>query len=278
MSSSQDQEEQNESLVDFIYVDKSRILSYIAQLFDDGPLQALSKTHEIDQSKTGNIEASLSLFKGGRQSKDSITHSEYRVYDSSWAQILDFISSVSKSGKISDIYSANLGQFVQLRGNIKIRDMRLMDDVWNILEVMGIDSFTQASVQKAATKEKRREADMQRKLFKYAFGMLQKMPQPLTLSMTDGASTTWASLAPENMTINPMDFIFKHGTNIAGEWSVIGVLDGVPEDYSEFNAPLFDDVEFGGAVDSVIDVIKQFGRPSSAYAITPLVLYRNVSH
>jgi len=278
MSSTQDQEEQKDCLVDFIYVDKSRILSYIAQLFDDGPMQSLSKTHAIDQGMEGNFEAKIPLLKGGTSTSDSITHSEHRVYDSSWAQILDFVSSVAKSGNISDIYSANLGQFVQLKGNIKIRDMRLMDDVWNMLEAMGIDSFTQASVQKAATKEKRREADMQRKLFKHAFDMLQKMPQPLTLSMTDGASTTWASLSPENMTINPMDFIFKHGTQIAGEWSVIGILDGVPEDNAQFDSPMFDDVEFGAAVDAVIEIIKQFGRPSAAYAITPLVLYRSVSN
>jgi hypothetical protein len=80
----------------------------------------------------------------------------------------------------------------------------------------------------------------------------------------------------------------KHGTTIAGEWAVMGVLDALPDldssgDVTEsgiagaigtgaLEGP------FGQMMRTLIPIMRpMLGRPFKAYGITPLLIFRKVT-
>ena len=69
-----------------------------------------------------------------------------------------------------------------------------------------------------------------------------------------------------------MDLNFKHGEFLAGNWYVLGVLDALPFDDFTFET---DPNEFRDGIVNMVKMIKTIvGRPSTAYGITPIAIFR----
>src|SRR5260370_31323998 len=54
---------------------------------------------------------------------------------------------------------------------------------------------------------------------------------PMTVQSTiyDESGSVWCTLRNDSLTIPAEDILLQHGTNIAGKWSLLGVLDARPK-------------------------------------------------
>jgi hypothetical protein len=90
----------------------------------------------------------------------------------------------------------------------------------------------------------------------------------------------WSSLVPEGVVGTVSDLSLKHGADISGDWSVLGVLDAVPD-----SIPAALPVSNVNPAESFETLIKNFanitrtalGRPAEAYGATALLIFRQVS-
>jgi len=91
-----------------------------------------------------------------------------------------------------------------------------------------------------------------------------------TLSSQIGDSL-WSVLELPNFIGSPEALTLKHGAYIDGNWSIIALLDARPDAGAQLNP-------FENATGNVADMMRglqefirqQFGRPQTAYAVTPL--------
>ena len=76
-----------------------------------------------------------------------------------------------------------------------------------------------------------------------------------------------------------------HGINIAGKWSLLGILDAVPDEGAKNSFPTNDMtpafVERGliPIVESLAPVTRfLLGRPNNYFGVTPMLIFREVGH
>ena len=106
--------------------------------------------------------------------------------------------------------------------------------------------------------------------------ILAKLPHALQMSLFADTVEIWSTLNPEHMTVNPDDLAFKHGANVAGEWKVLGVVDARPDDESVNEMPS-SSREIENGMFLILNTIREFfGRPSTAFGITPVAIFRPI--
>jgi hypothetical protein len=101
--------------------------------------------------------------------------------------------------------------------------------------------------------------------------------------------TVWANLREEFMVTPPSELVLTHGTSMPGEWAMLGILSGRPDHgHIEHQQKL---AEMGsalppGVMNSAIGLLAQqmapmirmaLGRPANAYAVTPILVFREVT-
>ncbi|WP_341268752.1 hypothetical protein [Morganella morganii] len=95
-----------------------------------------------------------------------------------------------------------------------------------------------------------------------------------------GGSQSWMSLNPEWLTINPTDLALKYGSNLPGQWNVLGIVDAMPDYLVDTNSEPFirdEDNEMKSGVYGMIDQLRtMFGRSDTKYGITPLLIFRKI--
>lgn len=91
-------------LFDFLYVDRPRMGSYIAQLFDDGVHTGTKTTSAVGNQSTGKFSGSIpALAKGELAATDTTSNGIERQFDAAWSAPLNLIRELQ------------LGGFIQLR-------------------------------------------------------------------------------------------------------------------------------------------------------------------
>jgi hypothetical protein len=98
-----------------------------------------------------------------------------------------------------------------------------------------------------------------------------------------GESIIWYPLTDEFVVGSIGDLILKHSTNISGEWHVVGVVDAVPDDFVPLTLEQF--FVSSTPVQSLEQYVERLarvsrtilGRPSAAYGVTPIVIFRKIA-
>ncbi|MCA1406130.1 hypothetical protein I6F26_21020 [Ensifer sp. IC3342] len=174
---------------------------------------------------------------------------------------------------------AGVGQFVRVSGSLQIHDLGALKSIWEIPAIkrqMGLGQSKKGRGSAPGINE-----------LEIGIEMVKVMPHGITARMASSGHSpveTWSTLAPEFITGSTSDLFLKHGARISGQWTMIGVLDAEPDlitttNYSEEqNNFLFATNGLAHLLDLVMPIARAFlGRPSGAYGITPLVIYREVS-
>lgn len=259
-------------LFDFLYLDRDRIASYAAQLFDNGVLTNVKQVSGSQATSAGKAHAGFGRLAGYESAdSDAITQSIERQFDAGWSTPLNVINALDQQGYIHrNLEQAQFGQLVLFSGRIQLVDMMMVKDLWEPVGRMEVAKMATATKpQQAAKKEAERQMrDM--------MDILQRLPHTLQLKMFTDAEQLWATLKPEHMTINPTDFALKHGPMIPGEWKLIGALDARPDQLVLDPARLHTDMEVG-ILHMMIGLRTVFGRAESDYGITPLAIFRAVT-
>ncbi len=267
------------SLFDFLYVDRTRLAAFAAQLTNQGVLQTTKTTESTGGKSGGEIGIGAPKVLGLNLTGSSETSSAIEQhYDASWSLPLNVLDGLDESHYIRpDIASANIGELFLMKGSIRFLDYRVLKDCWEF-----IASMTTAENRKKGIHTSQAEKDAQKNLF----GMMQKVPHSVELLLHGSAGEmVWTCPNPANLTIPSETLTFLHGSSIPGEWFLVGSLDGKPAAKGEsFTDELLADrlakpmvKELQIALSQIADGLRaMLGRPYYAYGATPLVIFRKI--
>jgi len=286
------------SVLDFLYHDSRRIASFLSQFEGDGHLQQLTRTKGGTRGKResssheakGNLGVASGKMQGGTETALEMAEGYARVFDPYWANARAFLDYLSDRDLLQhDITATRIGQFVLVKGSLIVADLVPFREIWksNMVRQFMVASANQQE-SGAANRQQRKsnqrgqsspptEADLVLELLPY-------LPHSSQIHIVTDEYAAWGTADSDYLTGSFADLALKHGAKIAGEWSALGILDGLPFEVGELMTPL-EQLRVGMSSESVAKVpltlapnIRQMlGRPLLSYGITPLLIFREVS-
>lgn len=262
-----------DSIYDFIYLDTKRLTSFLAQLDDDGVLLSIKKTRHINEEQKNLGSVGLTGTRAATEDNTILGKQSEKHYDSSIVAMYDVINRLDELGFIKKSLSATaMGQLLLCSGTITFHDIRMMRDLWDPVMKM---FFNQQATQ-AASRQQKDLLKNKAKEFESIKSILTALPHALLMTLFSQGESLWSSLEEEHLKINSDDITLKHGANFAGQWHVLGILDAKPDD--GFTVPRKTGNELFDGLSEMLSMIRAtLGRPSDAYGITPVAIFRTVS-
>lgn len=288
------------SVLDFLYHDSRRIGSFLAQFEGDGHLQQFTRSKDGKRGKKetsshdvkGNVGVASGTLKGSTETSTEMGEGYSGVFDPLWSNARAFLDHLSEHGLLGrSLDQAAIGQFVLVKGYLGIQDLSMFKDAWALKSVQskvkgGIGGNPKQGNMTAAQKAAAREQQENTTLL---LDMIQIMPHAvharLITSEHGNARLVWCTLNQEYLVSPPSDILLAYGDTMAGEWSMVGVLSAHPEYLTPDLNQEFDPENFG-LTESIVGQLSKMlapvvrvalGRPSAAYAITPLLIFRDVA-
>ncbi|MFN3818538.1 hypothetical protein [Blastomonas sp.] len=272
----------------------------MAQFEGDGHLQEFTRTKDGTKGKRdsssheaqGTVGIAGGKVQGGTETAVEMQEGYARVFDPLWSNARAFLDYLSENQLMQqDLSQASIGQFVIASGFLSIQDLAMFKEAWKAPSIqrqvkagagLGQKRANMTAAQKAMAQQQQNNTDM-------FLDMIQIMPHSvharLLTQSNDSTKLVWSTLNPESLVAPASDLTLTYGDTMAGEWSLVGILSAYPEymtpDFDQqFNADDF------GMTESIIGQISKIlapivrvtlGRPAAAYAITPLLIFREVS-
>lgn len=259
-------------LYDFLYVDKPRVNSWFAQLFDEGVLTAFKSTH----SSTGTFSSDVSggmpgVARGGLKSVDGTQDGHERNYNTEWSLPLTLLDALDEHGYIhSSIASAEIGSLVLVSGHVQLTDMTMLQKIWApAIKIMSADM--------KVTHQNRAEVTKFKELLSTFGDVVNAMPPEAQLYIKDkSGETVWASLKENHMIVNASTLALTHGARVQGTWHILAALDAKPDlEVEETVVEALNTGDLGEVMTNVLDMVRKLvGRSHDAYAITPILIFR----
>jgi hypothetical protein len=300
-SDSEQDEAAPDSVYDFLYHDSRRIASFLSQFDNNGLLTGLTQGDSVSKdakrSKKIGIGGDIPLIGGGKVEfevgpGEVGSQTLERVYDPFWTNARLFLDVLTERRIIQrDLDVANIGQFVLATGFLSIQDLAMFKEAWKAPSVQrkvksgnaaGKKMGNMSAAQKAAAREEQENTDL-------FLDMIQVMPHSVHARLiTSGDASPkliWCTLNQEHLVAPASDITLTYGATMSGEWSIVGILSADPE----FLAPDLNqefDAENFGVMDSIVGQLSNMlapivrvslGRPAAAYAMTPLLIFREVA-
>lgn len=297
-----------DSVYDFLYQDVRRIASFLGQMDPSGHLTSLKQTESAEtgsgMKSAANVSGGVVVARGGASFEDQRNAVERegleRTYDPLWANALTFLDMLDERGMIQRaVQSARIGQFVLIRGSLMLLDMGAMKAAWDIpavkkavLNGMNNPANTTNAGQSGVSpsnRKQRRAAQQQTALdnTELLFAMLKLMPHPIQARLLSSEADVWCCLNDDAIVGRASDLMLKHGVLIAGEWSMVGVLDAFPFDpdaTTDNGQPIVEmlaavtGTQVGQLVANLAPLARSLlGRPPGSFGVTPLLIFREIS-
>lgn len=264
-----------ESLYDFVYLDRDRLAAFSAQIFDNGTLTGLKTEDKVQSQAASEMSAGLRpVFTAAEKENLTNIRGIEKQFDVGWALPLNVLNKLDELGLIKrSLADADFGELVLFSGSINIIDLNMMRELWEPIAEMEAAN-RQPKTQTAA---KKREAEQERKAYKNIASIMKHLPHSIQLRVFNDDEQAWSSLRREFLTINPEDFVLKHGPSIQGKWHCLAILDGKPSaDDESLSIPEgANDLEFAMWQMSA-QLRFLLGRSDLAYGLTPITIFRSV--
>lgn len=258
-------------LYDFLYVDKTRMGLYFAQMFDGGVLTGSKTTQQNSETNASNFTGNAGVAKAGMSQNSLILEAIEKQFDTSWSLPLNVIEALDETGFIErKLSSVPTGKIVLIKGTIAVLDIKMMKEMWAPMKDLVVGEAK-------TTHKNKTELAITRSLYDSIGGVLSKLPECVQLFIkTEEEELAWTTLLPQNLTINPDDLGLKYGANIEGEWHLLGILDARPDNgVSESKMNINLDM-FTGTMQLMNGIRSSFGRPNSAYGVCPIAIFRAI--
>lgn len=284
------------SLYDFLYLDRDRIKSLIAQLNDNGVLQTLKQTNgdksfdssELDVGGTANAivfkAKGKAAIKLGEESNESLE----LTHDATWSLPLQLLDLLAEKNLITIGSSdSRLGSLSLISGNIVVFDVTTMKKSLpffaNYMELQKRNIAK--TLPPKAKKSKKTPHDINE--LEVSDGMtvgvisnfLDIIPTSVQMELYDDhGNKSWMTLNPEWLTINATDLALKYGSTLPGQWHVLGIIDAIPESLNNSSKFTHEETnEMKSGIYGMIDELKNLlGRSDSQYGITPILMFRAI--
>ena len=289
-----------DSVFDFLYHDGRRVASFLAQFDPSGSLTQISEGRNVEKVRVDvqRLEGSASaagFAKGLMASTDEVRSRRQddimRVYDPMWSNARALLDLLDQKQMIQrELGEAKLGQMVLLSGSLSIYDLKVMSGIW---QMKSVRALMLAGLPKPLKLPKAQEHTAAGKLLKDQHAQLVKLGKDQLDLFTELAPALphsahgiivgedqrqmWFNIDPLGLSAPTSEIMLKHGVGVPGRWTVLGILDALPEpmevrtrkqspDGAEAIAKLFE------AIAPIVRTM--FGRPEEAYGLTPLLIFR----
>lgn len=298
-------EPQNDSVFDFLYCDTGRIASFLAQFDDSGHLERVIQRETTTKGTRRAVEfgigggAMLSGTGGSgnlsykRGPSDEGGEASERVYDPLWTNARTFLDYLEQGHLITrNPDEARIGGFLLISGSLSIFDMSLLKSAWEQPFFRSIIKTAMGDIEPPAAplnRQQRRGGHAPQQAHSQSgtdalFDLLQFMPHSIVASVRFDKASVWCNLAERSLVGSSADILLKHGFRVAGEWSLLGIVDAFP-DGSQDDAQNEAAAADASALGSLGEMVGSFGpamrvmlgRPVSAIGVTPLLIFREIS-
>lgn len=264
-----------DSVFDILYHDRERISSYLAQLDENGTPETLkhidSAEDERGSALQDSVGVSAAFAKGNtqetRSEKESARRSAERSYDLTFSNSLAFLDYISDRNILErDFGRARLGQFVMASGILNIIDIGVLKSIW------------QSDVAQAAITLQAMQGGAEALATQAMLQIIPQLPHAVQAHLKSGSRKVWSALRPEGLITSASNLLLNHGVTLSGEWSVVGILDALPDTPQSSSGDNLENLEgIMQASASFSNAIREgFGRPASAFGMTPLIIFRAV--
>ena len=250
-SEKEQDDQEKDSVFDFLYNDTRRVASFLAQFDDSGYLEKVVQKDAVTKGRKRGFKWSVGggatlAGTGGqgtvaleRSPSDEGSESLERSYDPLWTNartLLDFLSERNLIQR--DLMLARLGQFVLVSGSLVVLDLPLIKNAWGKSTVQkliraGADQELRATMsrqqRRAAGKNAAPETLDGANLL---IDLMSILPHSLQGRIFTDIGVVWCNLIDNFVVGQSNDLVLKHGSLIPGQWSVLGILDAFPDNLS----------------------------------------------
>jgi len=286
--------EQSASIFDFIYVDQQRINTFLSQFNEFGELTNIVHGKAAQRGKgdasTIKAEANAVVAKGGADYAASTTagysENSQKTYDPRWVNTLSFLDQIDDRGLLKrGVENAGFGDLVLIQGPLSITDYGTLEKIWS-MPAFRTAAEAGTVFEPTPNRAERRKDKSQPKPKKSGnpdldmfFELAKVLPHTIQLKIGKNP-TAWGVLSQDGLVAAASDFALKFGGTIQGDWVAVGILDAEPDSVinPEVQFGLTDLDQVAPAILSHLGpIVRQLlGRPSEAYGITPLAIFREV--
>lgn len=277
------------SIFDYLYIDHVRIASYLGQLSDHGHLQSTVVADSTKSTTASKFAAGVSALGEFRLEFGNDIGSETsaaRSYDTLWINARSVLDVLDEEGLIErDLKNASLGRIVVVSGALSICDLRVLRPMWApMVSLMGDrievpEQFQNRRERRAAQRKAQKvappPADRSKETFlEVMSNFLGGMPHAVQGTLEGDAGSVWFTMNPSRMSPSPEELALEHGDVVPGVWHVVGVVDAMPGPVESGTVPTAGAPMVTRPI--MEQVREQFGRPDTAYGVTPLMLFRKL--
>jgi len=232
----------------------------------------MKRTARDSSSLNTKGEVSIKVVKGETGGTDVEERGLERMFDPTWLAPIEVLNRLDELRYIHrDIKSTPIGGLFLCAATMSVIDIRMLKEMWPYLS----DMFVQQEISKHAwtPKTKQKAVAELKKNYEHITQVLQKLPHAIQASFLTPEGAFWSTLRADSMLINPDDLALKHGSEIAGEWFLLGIMDAQPGTvrYAEES----ERSDLGSAMAQILNALREsMGRPNSAYGVTPIAIFR----
>lgn len=260
-----------DSIFDFLYVDHTRIGILFSQLPDEtrGHLKEVLAEDQFTGQTSSSVGYSAGATGNWANSRGSIQKQTLR-YDPIWFHAASFLNVFDANGLLTrGDHDPVMSELRLFRGRLSVCDMRLMKPVWAaLIESLASSHLTgQMNAQQAKQFGPAMKAALK--------GFLDGLPQTITGTHQTQVGRLWFTLRQEHLIAPIEEFLLKWGVTFPGEWHVVAIVDGKDREAADYDAS-------GEGLEAIsanvfTEVGTMFGRPAGTIAVTPILIFREVT-
>jgi hypothetical protein len=210
-------------------------------------------------------------------------------YDPFWGNAIALLDQLKERQLLNlDLHTAGVGELVLLKGQLKILDLRMLQQGWDMPMIMSklglgdISNMTHAQIENN----------------KLAMEIIKLLPHTVQAQIYCPAeegrefSAAWMTLDPQSMVVSSGDILMKYGDSVPGTWNVLAIKDALID-----QGPVIDleriaktkEIGWENAANerhtTIIALLaeilapvarKVMGRPGIYYGVTPILAFREI--
>lgn len=283
------------SLYDFLYLDKKRIYTLLAQLSANGVQQSLKLSNsdkngssfETNVEGKGNVGIASFSSKGVSKTSDEASEIIESMHDVSWSSPLQLLDLLSEANLIHrGTEGAGIGSIVVVNGAARVFDVTSVKKAIPIFgPIFGAQMAELNPLLPPKAKHSKKNTSFENIDIGdgITIGMVMSMLDFVGDSLQvdfyeENGNATWMTLDNDGLTINSSDLALKYGMNIPGNWIVLGIVDALPDHYITDDTIIPDENPVKDGLYGLLEGIKTFiGRKPGSFGVTPLMVFRKTA-
>lgn len=245
-------------LIDFLYIDKSRVDSLISQI-RNGTLRSVTKTLGTSEGSSVSVKGSIpSVVSGKHEHSQGSLEQAAEKYDPYHSQILALLNDLSIA-PLAELPEHAIGQLVILNATVNIRDIRSIKAVTPII-------IKNRRMLKIPSDKNTNE------FFRLIEDLVKQMDDAIDLTANFNGHAIKGVLQESSLCLKPADINRTYGVQMPGSWYILGILDSAVQPTEPSSADSFE-----SAIDAFTNAIRQvYSQPP--YTIIPILIYRVITY